>query len=38
MRSREPATTPAMTSEWPPMNFVADSATRSAPSSIGRHR
>ena len=26
-----PATTPAMTSLWPPRNFVADSTTRSAP-------
>ena len=34
--SGEPATTPAMTSLWPPRNFVADSTTRSAPSSSGR--
>ena len=32
----DPATTPAMTSLWPPRNFVADSTTRSAPSSSGR--
>ena len=30
-RSDGPATTPAMTSLWPPRNFVADSTTRSAP-------
>ena len=34
--SGDPATTPAMTSLWPPRNFVADSTTRSAPSSSGR--
>ena len=37
MRSARPATTPAMTSLWPARNFVADSTTRSAPSSSGRH-
>ena len=31
-----PATTPAITSWWPPRYFVADSQTRSAPSSSGR--
>ena len=31
-----PATTPAMTSLWPPRNLVADSTTRSAPRSSGR--
>ena len=35
---RCPATTPPITSEWPPSHFVADSTTRSAPSSSGRHR
>ena len=36
MRSARPATTPAMTSLWPDRNLVADSTTRSAPSSSGR--
>ena len=35
---RRPATTPASTSEWPAMYFVADSTTRSAPWASGRHR
>ena len=38
MRSRRPATTPAMTSEWPLSHFVADSTTRSAPSASGWQR
>ena len=32
----DPATTPAIRSLWPPRNLVADSTTRSAPSSSGR--
>ena len=38
MSSRGPTTMPPRASEWPPMYFVADSATRSAPSSSGRQR
>ena len=38
IRARSPTSTPAMTSEWPDRYFVADSATRSAPSSSGRQR
>src|SRR3972149_4976412 len=37
-RRSGPLTAPAMTSEWPLSHFVADSTTRSAPSSIGRQR
>ena len=36
MSAARPATTPAMTSLWPARNLVADSTTRSAPSSSGR--
>ena len=31
-------TTPPMLVPWPPMNFVAECTTMSAPHSIGRHR
>ena len=31
-------TTPPMLVPWPPMNFVAECRTMSAPQSIGRHR
>ena len=34
---RDPTTTPAITSLWPDRYFVADSITRSAPCSSGRH-
>ena len=38
IRSLRPQTTPARTSLWPDRYFVADSMTRSAPSSRGRQR
>ena len=31
-------TTPPMLVPWPPMNFVAECSTMSAPQSIGRHK
>ena len=36
MSSREPATTPATTSLWPPRYFDAECSTRSTPCSSGR--
>ncbi len=38
IRSALPTTIPARTSEWPERYLVADSTTRSAPSSSGRQR
>jgi hypothetical protein len=38
MAPRRPATTPAMTSEWPLSHLVADSTTMSTPSSSGWQR